>query len=321
MSTLHVPHIPPSTARATLLVLLSAVSFGSISILTVFAVREGMAILNLVFWRFLFGAIALFVIAHAPVRAHWRAGIGLFAIGGLIQAVCTYISLSALRFVPASVVAFLFFTYPAWLALTGAARGTDPLTPRRGGILLLAMTGVALMIGIPGVGANTHLNPIGIVLGLTAALLYSTYLPIVDHLQCAIPPIAASFYIILGALVTFFLAGVVASRPWNPAAEALSALATPPTSAAWIYVLLLAIVSTVIAFLALLGGLKILGAARTSIIATAEPFFTTLLAIVLLGERLRWTTLVGGACIAGAVVAIAVQREVPAAEQSLVTSH
>ncbi|MGK2935844.1 MAG: DMT family transporter [Gemmatimonadaceae bacterium] len=321
MHTPHVPHIPASTARATLLILLSAVSFGSISILTIFAVREGMAILSIVFWRFLFGAIALFVIAHAPVRAHWRAGIGLFAIGGLIQAVCTYISLSALRFVPASVVAFLFFTYPAWLALTGAARGTDPLTPKRGGILLLAMTGVALMIGIPGVGANTHLNPIGIVLGLTAALLYSTYLPIVNHLQRAIPPIAASFYIILGALLTFFLAGVVSSRPWNPDATVLSALAVPPTSAAWIYVLLLAIVSTVIAFLALLGGLKILGAARTSIIATAEPFFTTLLAIVLLGERLRWTTLVGGACIAGAVVAIAAQREDPVAEQSLVTSH
>lgn len=321
MHTPHVPHIPASTARATLLILLSAVSFGSISILTVFAVRENMAILSIVFWRFLFGAIALFVIAHEPVRAHWRGGIGLFAIGGLIQAVCTYISLSALRFVPASVVAFLFFTYPAWLALTGAARGTDPLTPRRGGILLLAMTGVALMIGIPGVGANTHLNPIGIVLGLTAALLYSTYLPIVNHLQRAIPPIAASFYIILGALLTFFIAGVVSSRPWNPAASALSALAVPPTNAAWIYVVLLAIVSTVIAFLALLGGLRILGAARTSIIATAEPFFTTLLAIVLLGEKMRWTTLLGGACIAAAVIAIAVQRDEQASEPSLVTSH
>jgi len=317
----HIPHIQPSTARATLLVLLSAVSFGSISVLTVFAVRDGMAILSIVFWRFFFGAIALFMIAHAPVRAHWRAGIGLFAIGGLIQAVCTYISLSALRFVPASVVAFLFFTYPAWLALTSAARGTEPLTLRRGGILLLAMTGVALMIGIPGVGANTHLNRIGIILGLTAALLYSTYLPIVNHLQRAIPPIAASFYIVLGALLAFFLAGVLISRPWNPAMDGLSALAAPPTSVAWIYILLLAIVSTVIAFLALLGGLRILGAARTSIIATAEPFFTTLLAIVLLGEQLRWTTLVGGACIAAAVIAIAVQREEVAPDPSLVASH
>ena len=309
MLTPHPPHISPSAARATALILLSAVGFGSISVLTVFAVREGMVILNLVFWRFLFATIVLFAIAHAPVRRHWRAGLGLFAIGGVIQAVCTYMSLSALRFVPASVVAFLFFTYPVWLALTGAVRGTDPLTAKRGGVLLLAMLGIALMIGIPGVGSGSHLNTLGIALGLASALLYSTYLPVVNHLQRAIPPIAGSFYIILGALLTYFVAGVLLSPPWSQNAEPLSALATPATSLAWIYVLALAVVSTVVPFLALLSGLKTLGAPRTSIIATAEPFFTTMLAVLFLAERLRWTTLVGGACIAAAVIAIAVEKE------------
>jgi len=309
MLTPHPPHISPSAARATALILLSAVGFGSISVLSVFAVREGMVILNLVFWRFLFATIVLFAIAHAPVRLHWRAGIGLFAIGGVIQAACTYMSLSALRFVPASVVAFLFFTYPAWLALTGAVRGTDPLTAKRGGVLLLAMTGIALMIGIPGVGSGQHLNPLGIALGLASALLYSTYLPVVNHLQRAIPPIAGSFYVMLGALLTYFVAGVLLSSPWSQNAEPLSALATPPTSLAWIYVLLLAVISTVVPFLALLSGLKTLGAPRTSIIATAEPFFTTILAVLFLAERLRWTTLVGGACIAAAVIAIAAEKE------------
>ena len=309
MLTPHPPHISPSAARATALILLSAVCFGSISVLTVFAVREGMVILNLVFWRFLFATIALFAIAHAPVRRHWRAGIGLFAIGGVIQAVCTYMSLSALRFVPASVVAFLFFTYPAWLALTGAVRGTDPLTAKRSGVLLLAMTGIAVMIGIPGVGSGAHLNTLGVALGLASALLYSAYMPLVNHLQRAIPPIAGSFYVILGALLTYFVAGVLLSPPWSQNAEPLSALATPATSLAWIYVLLLAVISTVAPFLALLSGLKTLGAPRTSIIATAEPFFTTILAVLFLAERLRWTTLVGGACIAAAVIAIAAEKE------------
>ena len=310
MQAPHVPHISASSARATALILLSAVCFGSISLLTILTTREGMSILGLVFWRFVFAAIVLLAIAHGPVRRHWRDGWRLFLIGGLIQAVCTYISLSALRFVPASVVAFLFFTYPAWLALTGAARGTDPLTAKRAGVLAIAMTGVALMIGIPGVGPNVHLNPVGIALGLGAALLYSTYLPIVNHLQRSIPPITAVSYIILGATVAFFVMGFVQSPPWA-GAPTLSALALPPTTTAWVYVLLLALVSTVIAFLALLSGLRTLGSTRTSIIATTEPFFTTLLVAVFLGERLRWTTLVGGACIAAAVVVIALE-EAPA---------
>jgi len=309
MPTPHSPHISPSAAKATALVLLSAICFGSISVLTVFAAREGMVVLNLVFWRFLFAAIVLFAIAQGPVRQHWRAGIPLFAIGGLMQATATYMSLSSLRFIPASVVAFLFFTYPAWLALTGAARGTDPLTLKRGSVLLLAMAGVALMIGIPGVGANSHLNPVGIALALGSALLYSAYLPIVNHLQRAIPPIPASLYIIVGALITYFLAGLLLSPPWGADAPTLSALALPATGRAWLYVLLLASVSTVLPFLALMSGLRTLGASRTSIIATAEPFFTTILVFLFLSERLRWTTLVGGACIAVAVVAIAMEKD------------
>jgi drug/metabolite transporter (DMT)-like permease len=308
MQAPHVPHISASSARATALVVLSAVCFGSISLLTIFTTREGMPLLAIVFWRFVFAAVVLLAIAHAAVRRYWRDGWPLFLIGGLIQATCTYISLSALRFVPASVVAFLFFTYPAWLALTGAARGTDPLTVKRAGILAIAMAGVALMIGIPGIGPDVHLDPVGIALGLGAALLYSTYLPIVNHLQRAIPPLPAVSYIILGATVTFFVMGFLQSPPWAGNSPTLSALSLPPTTAAWVYVLLLAVVSTVIAFLALLAGLRTLGSTRTSIIATTEPFFTTLLVAVFLAERLRWTTLLGGACIAAAVVAIALER-------------
>src|SRR5687767_434196 len=258
MSTPHRSHTSASAAKGAALVLLSAVSFGSISVVTVFAAREGMAILNLVFWRFLFGAIVLLVIAHGPVRQHWRAGIAPFAAGGLLQAVCTYMSLSALRFIPASELAFLFFTYPAWLALTSAARGTEPLTAKRAGVLFLAMAGVALMIGIPGVGKSAQLNTVGIALGLGSALLYSTYLPIVNHLQRGIPAIPASFFIIVGAVTAFFIAGVFLSRPWSGDSAGLSALAMPGTARAWIYVLMLAIVSTVIAFLALLRGLHAL---------------------------------------------------------------
>lgn len=308
MSSATASRFPASAARATTLVLLSAVSFGGISVLTVFASREGMAVLNLVFWRFLFATIVLLAVAFTDVRAHWRAGMKLFVAGGLLQAVCTYMSLSSLRFIPASVVAFLFFTYPAWLALTSAARGSDPLTPKRAVILLIAMAGVALMIGIPGVGTSAQLNVVGVALALGSALLYSTYLPIVDHLQRGIPQIPAAFFIICGALLSFFVAGVVLSRPWT-GDLALSALALPSTPRAWSYVLLLAFVSTVIAFLALMAGLRTLGPTRTSIIATTEPFFTTILVVVFLAERLQWTTLVGGACIAAAVVAIALERQ------------
>lgn len=310
------PRDERSTTRATLLLLVSSASYGSISILTVFITREGTSLLSAMLWRFLLASAVLTIVARTEIARTWRYALPLVAVGGLMQASVTYLSLSALRFIPASVLGFLFFTYPAWLAVMGAVRGTDPFTPRRVATLFLAMTGVALMIGLPGGStgpaggeATNTLHPIGIALALGSSLLYAIYLPVIDRLQRNIPAPAAAAYVTSGVFIAYLLTAIVTAvigflLPW-PAAFPLD---LPPTAKAWVYVLVLALFSTVIAFRTLFQGLRVLGARRTSIVGTAEPFFTTLLAVVLLGEALRWPTLLGGVLIAWAVILIARER-------------
>jgi len=72
----------------------------------------------------------------------------------------------------------------------------------------------------------------------------------------------------------------------------------------WSNIFLLALVSTVIAFSALIKGLSILGPVRTSIIATVEPFFTAILGALVLGNQFGVSTLIGGVLIAAAVLVI-----------------
>ena len=64
----------------------------------------------------------------------------------------------------------------------------------------------------------------------------------------------------------------------------------------------LSLVGTVVAFIALMSGLRILGPVRTSIMATIEPFFTAVLGVFALGEKFTFTLLSGGVLIAGAVI-------------------
>jgi drug/metabolite transporter (DMT)-like permease len=71
---------------------------------------------------------------------------------------------------------------------------------------------------------------------------------------------------------------------------------------AWLAILLLAVVSTVGAFLGFLRGLRVLGPVRTAIVSTVEPFFTALMGAWLLDQPLTATTLLGGAFIAAAVI-------------------
>ena len=63
-----------------------------------------------------------------------------------------------------------------------------------------------------------------------------------------------------------------------------------------------AVVSTTVAFITFLRGLAALGAVRTAILSTVEPFWTALLAALVLGQPLTRSTMLGGAAIIAAIL-------------------
>lgn len=280
-----------SVGRATLLIVVSALSFGSISVLTLLTTNAGVPLLTAMAWRYVLGAVLLGVAAQAKqIRSLPRQRIvQLLLIGGVGQALITYLSLHALEYIPVGPLAFLFYTYPAWVAMLAAIRRTERLTPIRVFALILALTGVTIMVGAP----TEKLNPIGVMLALGSALLYSAYLPALEHAQEGIPAMLSTFLLIVGAAVSFVVAALFAGE-----------LFLPRGIAVWSNIFLLALVSTVIAFSALIKGLSILGPVRTSIIATVEPFFTAVLGALVLGNRFGAATLIGGVFIATAVLLI-----------------
>jgi drug/metabolite transporter (DMT)-like permease len=280
-----------SVGRATLLIVVSAFSFGSISVLTVLTTNAGVPLITAMAWRYILGAVLLGAVVQIKrVGAMPRRRIiQLMLIGGLGQALITYLSLHALEYIPVGPLAFLFYTYPAWVALLAAIRRTEKLTPVRVLALMLALTGVAIMIGAP----TEKLNPIGVMLALTSALLYSAYLPALAHVQRDIPALLATFLLIVGAAISFVIAALFAGD-----------LLAPSGAAVWSNIFVLALVSTVIAFSSLIKGLSVLGPVRTAIIATIEPFFTAILGALVLASQFGVATLIGGILIAAAVLVI-----------------
>ena len=277
---------------ATLLIVLSALGFGSISVLTLLITRAGLPLVTAMSWRYVLAMLLLAVLARpsqlksiAP-----RKIAAMVLIGAIGQTLVTYVSLSALEYIPVGPLAFLFFTFPAWVALLGAVRGTERLTLVRVVALTLALLGVAIMVGAP---SADKLHPIGVALALGSALLYTVYLPTLESAQSGIPAMLSAFLLVVGAGTAFTIAAVLTGNFQVPAAADL-----------WANLLLLSLVSTVIAFSALLRGLDVLGPVRTAIIATVEPFFTAVLGVLVLHDRLTATTLIGGVLIAAAVMLI-----------------
>lgn len=287
--------------RGTLAVVLSACCFGSISPLTVIATDRGMALETIQSWRY--GTSAVLVLAFgwwtrrsAPARpagrhsmaavAPWYAPRPLLLAGGG-QAIVATLALASLRWLPAATASFLFYTYPAWVTVISAVRGLEPVDRTRMAALLLALGGIAAMVGAPNAAS---LSPVGIVVILTGALVYALYIPLLNGLQRGRDPIDVTRAICVGGLLCF--------ATWGLATGSL--FAKPDGVALGASMLQGALASG--AFLGFLAGLRTLGNVRTAITSTVEPFWTTMLGVGLLNQPVGMGTVIGGVAIMSAVL-------------------
>jgi drug/metabolite transporter (DMT)-like permease len=120
---------------------------------------------------------------------------------------------------------------------------------------------------------------------------YAAYIPLLHRMRGPLDAAVASAWVISGAAIVF-----CAWALWS------GVLVTAMTAPMWAIAVGAAVISTTVAFITFLRGLEALGAVRTAILSTVEPFWTALLAALVLGQSIGRTTLAGGFLI---IVAIA----------------
>lgn len=280
----------PSTARGTLWIMLSACAFSTITIFTTIATRAGTSLPTLLALRYTIATVLLCFVSGgvARLRLPRARALPLLVLGGGAQSVMTYFELSALRYIPAATVAFLFYTYPVWVTLFAALRRTEPLDARRLLALTLSLGGIVVMVGAPGTAA---LHPTGALLALSAAVLYALYIPLLGTFQRVVPGSIIAVYVVAGAGIVYLVIGL--------ATRSLTLTLAPQ---AWGAAVGLGVISTTIAITLFLRGLPVLGPVRTSIVSTVEPFCTAILGALVLAQPLTASTGAGGAMIAAAVL-------------------
>lgn len=271
-----------------------ACGFGAISILVTFATGAGATLLTVLFWRYLLAALVLVGVALVMGKRFGSRAIRAAIYAGLAQSVIAVVSLSALQYISAGTLAFLFYTYPAFVAVFARVRHSEPLTPLRLVALAASLAGIFVMIGAPG---SVALHPVGVTLALVSALIYALYIPMIGGMQRELSPVVTAAAMAAGAATFLGLAAMTRGE-----------LQTNLHTTAWSAIALLALVSTALSFLLFLRGLDTLGAVRTAIVSTVEPFFTALLGAWLLKQPLTAATLVGGALIAGAVILLQMHK-------------
>jgi drug/metabolite transporter (DMT)-like permease/cation transporter-like permease len=283
-----------AAGTATLGLVGAALGFATIPIFTTLATRAGTPLVFALAGRYAIASLALAIVAggFTALRMSPARGAQLAALGGGAQAFIAFLSLSALRYIPASTLVFLFYTFPVWVAILAAVRRTEQLTAVRLLALGLSSAGVVAMVGLPGADA---VHPVGAALALVSAVAYALFIPWVNRLQTGLSATVATAWVVIGAAL-IFLAATAATRTFPAGLPAMSGWSIAG----------LGIVSTAVPFVLFLRGLATLSPVRTAIITTVEPFFVTLLAALVLGQPVRAATVAGGSLIASAVLLLQV---------------
>jgi len=226
----------------------------------------------------------------------WRALRGLsrrVVLTGLALGAAGYSLQSGLYFaaigrLDVSLVALLLYTYPAFVTIAALALGRLAPSPRIAAALTLASAGLVLVLVAAGTGA---FDVTGALMAIGASLTYTTYILVSDGIVGAVDPFALALLVLTGATVSFSVAGL-----------ATGSIDFALPAEAWLWLVLIALVSTVVAVSAFFAGLRRVGPSEAAILSTFEPPVTVALAFAVLGERLSVVQLAGGALVLAAVV-------------------
>ncbi|HYZ80841.1 MAG TPA: DMT family transporter [Solirubrobacteraceae bacterium] len=283
-----------SSSTGTIFCLASGAAFGAMAIFAKLAYGQGATVATVLSARFVLAAALfwLLVIAGGHLRElralsgrQIRAGLLLGACGYAIQSGCYF---TALKHIDASLLSLLLYTFPAIVAGAAVLIGRERMDGRRLWALALASGGLVLVLAGAGAGA---LEPLGVALGLGAAVVYSTYILVSDRVVGGVSAIVLSALVCTGAAVSLSVGSTLLGQ-LHPGAVTL---------AGWGWLASIAAVSTVGAIGLFFAGLRIAGPTAASILATVEPLVTVLLAFLVFGEQLGPVQIAGGALVLSAV--------------------
>ena len=265
-----------------LLVAISAASFGLMPIFAKIAYSAGTSTYTLLFLRFLTATAFMFILMFLkklkmPTKKEIISFLLLGAIGYTGQSFCYFV---ALNYASSSVVSLLLYTYPALVMIGSVLVLKERITAKKMLSLILALTGAFVIIG-----AEFKANIIGITLAVLSAVFYSVYILVSSKVVKTGMGIQSSAFIMFGAAVVY---GIIIL---------FTGFAPPQQTNGYIAVILIAFVSTVLAFWAFFTGMDKTGPSTAALVSTLEPVVTVISSIVFLKEKMTVNIIIGGALV------------------------
>ncbi len=270
---------------------LGSLGFGFLGIFGKWAFASGLAVGELLTYRFIVAAlvlwIALFIFQRDKIRLSRSQILISAALGIFGYAVFATLYFTAVAGMSVGLAALLLYTYPFWVSLLGHFFLRDKMTKNQWLLLFGAFAGVTCLLW-----GQFHVNNMGALFaGLGSAATYAAYILFSARYQRNVKPISSSLYVITFAALALAAFHQPDLRVW--------AVLTPSQ---WRFVLGIATISTIFPMTLILAGLQKLKSSQAALITMLEPVTAAIAAGYLLNERMSALQIAGATLVLACLV-------------------
>lgn len=281
--------------------MVSGATYGMIPLFSLPVLHEGLVFDSLLFYRYLLAAsvMALIQIVRRRSLAISLRDVPLVVLLGVLFALSSVFMYMAFDYMPTGLVSTMYFVYPVITALMMSLFFKERMTWVRMLSLMLSLAGIAMLYVSDG---EERISLFGVMLTFAAALVYALYIILTNKSRIRkVPSSTLAFWsLAVGALVFFVRA------------DCGMALQAVPSLKAWGFILMLAIVPTVVSCTALVLSIRFVGSTVTSILGASEPVTAVLCGTLIFSEPMSWRIFFGIVTIIVAVLVLVTGDEVVA---------
>jgi drug/metabolite transporter (DMT)-like permease len=247
--------------------------------------------------RTTFSFLAVFLVL-LPKRGWKRLRLPLSDLGRLLLlglggvAVSNYFYYVAIQRTDVATAIIVQYTAPVWVLVYMAVRGIEKPTAAKITAVILAIAGIALVIGLFGRG-RPHLDLIGVIAALIAAFSFAYY-NIGGHSVLARYD---RWTVLLFTTLSAAAFWMVINPPNKIAAAHYSAVT-------WLFLVVFSMTSVLLPFSFYFAGLQYLEPTKAIVASCLEPVFTILIAAAALKEVVKPLQGLGVALVLGAILVV-----------------
>lgn len=283
--------------KGLLYAVVSSSTFGLVPLFAVPALKAGVSVNSVVFYRFAISALLVGLVLLARRESFRIAKRQLPVIAGfaLLYAATSFLLTQSYLYIPSGLATTLHFLYPVLVTILMVVLFKERLSVPVAVATLLALGGIYLLSGNNG----SEVNPTGMALALTTVLTYASYIVGLNRSSIGrIDSLKLTFYI-LSTGNLFFLANLLVRG---------EGLAPIPSWKSGIDLFMLALVPTLISNLTLILAVKHIGSTTTAVLGCMEPLTAVVMGILFLGESCSPIQALGIGIILVAVTTVIMAR-------------